>query len=167
MRVNAERAVAAHDDDLPPGIEERRRDAEWRADAEAAERAGIEIGARRLEAEAREAQDVATVGDRDRIGFSTSRSAAKMRFGCMWPSLPAARWRDLSHASTSAARAPSASRSSTPHRAPSSLGRIRECGQREARMRTQLDLAARFSRSSSALSAMRIHCAFGRTAGEP
>ena len=41
------------------------------------------------EAQTREAQDVAAIGDRDRIGRSARRSAAKIRFGCMWPSFPA------------------------------------------------------------------------------
>ncbi len=67
-RVDAEGAVAVDRDHLARREGERRRDAERHADAEAAERARIHVGARRREADARKAQKVAAVGDRDVVG---------------------------------------------------------------------------------------------------
>ena len=67
--VDAERAIAAHHDHLPFGAQQPGGNAVGCADAEAAEGAGIEIGARRFQPQAGEAQDIAAVGDRDCIRF--------------------------------------------------------------------------------------------------
>ena len=64
--IDAESAVAIDRDDLAAGKSQRRRDGVRHADAETAERAGIHIGLR-FEADAGEAQEIATVGDCDEI----------------------------------------------------------------------------------------------------
>ncbi len=64
--VQAECAVATDGHDLAAGERERRRIRERHADTETCEGPRVEIG-RRREAEAREAQDIAAVGDADGI----------------------------------------------------------------------------------------------------
>ena len=98
-------------------------------------------------------------------GFSTSRKAAKMRFGCMCPSFPARRAsRARRRTSTSGARARRAapwssriecrSRAWRSHR-PAPTAQAPGCANSSTSPR-------RFSRSSSPLSAMRIQRAFGK-----
>ncbi len=66
-RVDAEGAVAGDGHHLAVGVQQRRRHGVGRAHAQAAEGAGVEVVAR-LQPHAREAEQVAAVGDGDGVG---------------------------------------------------------------------------------------------------
>ena len=101
-------------------------------------------------------------------GFSTSRSAAKMRLGCMRPSFPAfdvaSSFAYLVERRTCSPRR-AAAHSASVDLAPGSASMI--AASASPGCANSSTSPRRFSRSSSALSPMRIQRAFGSTAGEP
>ena len=153
-------------DHLAAGKGERRRDRERHADAQAAERAGVHVGAR-AQADPGEAQDVAAVGDADVVGRGhlgdRREDPARMDLAVGGGAADAA-----ARAGVALAMAPAQALGPAPIDTGRPVaGGLDDRGERQARGRCEPGWPRRLSISSPAVSAMRTKRALGNTAGEP